>query len=261
MTCAEFTALVEDYVTGGLEPAERAALDEHADGCADCRRRLRALQEATAAVWLTLPQRDPPAALRSRILHAARTQAPPVAAVPIPLPRRRSRPRFSLTALAAALSALSLALALGLGVWVAALHGETSRLAAQNARLSEQIVRQRDALYVLMSPTRQERPLAGGEAAPQARGMIYLDPARSQGMVIASDLPPLDPDKAYQVWLRGKGSVVSAGLLRVDDRGTGYAVLDPPAPLDEFEGIGISLEPAGGSVQPTGPRMLFGALQ
>jgi anti-sigma-K factor RskA len=79
-------------------------------------------------------------------------------------------------------------------------------------------------------------------------------------MLVASELPRLEPDRTYQVWLRGKDGVVSAGLLRVDDRGTGYAVLDPSVPLDQFETVGISVEPVGGSPQPTGPRMLLGSL-
>lgn len=262
MTCAEFAARVEDYVTGDLAAAERSVLEAHAATCSDCRGTLRALEETTALLWLALPQIDPPSSLRARILGAARAMSPDSPAAPVAFPPRRPRPiwRLPLPGLAAALGLLSLLLALGLGAWVAALQAETTRLAAQNARLSEQISRQRDALYVLMSPTRQERPLVGGEAAPRARGLVYLDHARGQGMIIASELPPAAADKSYQVWLRGQAGVVSVGLLRVDERGTGYAVIESPTPLGQFEGIGISLEPAGGSLQPTGPRMLGGSL-
>ena len=60
--------------------------------------------------------------------------------------------------------------------------------------------------------------------------------------------------------LRRKYGVVSAGLLRMDDRGTGYAVLESSQSIDHYETIGVSLEPAGGSPQPTGPRVMNGSL-
>jgi anti-sigma-K factor RskA len=265
MTCAEFADRLEDYVNGSLASAERLAVEAHAALCPACGRLLRDTQEAAALVWLTVPQVEPPPRLRERILTAARADLPaptagagPGAAAGRAVAHRRWR--LTLSHLAAAVSALALMLALGLGGWMVVLQGELARLAAENTQLREQLGRQRDALYVLMSPTLVERPLAGGEAAPNARGRLYLDPNRRQGMVVVSELPRLTPDRAYQVWLRGKGGVVSAGLLRMDDRGTGYALLEAVQPLDQFEAIGISLEPAGGSAQPTGPRMLIGSL-
>ena len=232
----------------------------------DLREQFQELEEGAALVWLTVAQVEPPTGLRDRVMAAVRSAPSPAVSSPTPPasatgPAARRLPwRFSLTQLAAALSALALALALALGGWVAALQGDLNRQAADNARLRDQLSRQRDALYVLMSPTLVERPLTGGDGAPYARGRAYLDPTRRQGMVVASDLPMLEPGRAYQVWLRGKDGVVSAGLLRVDDRGTGYALLEPTGALDQFEMIGISLEPAGGSPEPTGPRMLSGSL-
>lgn len=265
MTCAEFADQLEDYLNGSLAVAERLAVEAHAVLCPPCGHMLREMQEAAALVWLAVPQVEPPPRLRERILSAARADllAPAVAAsqpAPVPVPASRRRWRLTLGHLAAAVSTLALALALGLGGWMLALQGELARQAAENMQLREQLSRQRDALYVLMSPTLVERPLAGGEAAPNARGRVYIDPNRRQGMIVVSQLPRLAPDHSYQVWLRGKGGVVSAGLLRMDDRGTGYALLEATQPFDQFEAIGISLEPAGGSPQPTGPRMLLGSL-
>jgi hypothetical protein len=269
MTCAEFAERLEDYLSSALVSAERIAVEAHAAVCPACGKLLRDLQEATALVWLALPQVEPPARLRERVLTAARAAPrPPLLTAP-PVVRPIPRPRWSLTLsqLAAAVSALALLVALGLGGWMVSLQGELSQQAAENARLrelvarqSDRLDRQRDAIYVIMSPTRVERSLAGSDAAPNARGRVYLDPNRQQGMVICSELPKPEPDRAYQVWLRNKYGVVSAGLLRMDDRGTGYAILEATQPIDQYEGIGISLEPASGSPQPTGPRMMSGYL-
>jgi anti-sigma-K factor RskA len=268
MTCADFSDRIEDYLNGSLTEAQARELERHAELCPTCREQIEQLGEGAALVWLTVTQVEPPIGLRERVMAAVRSAPVPTVAganssppaLTAGRPVRRLPWRVSLTQFAAALSALALALALALGGWVAALQGELNRQALDNARLRDQLSRQRDALYVLMSPTLVERPLAGGEGAPYARGRAYLDPTRRQGMVVASDLPQPEPGRVYQVWLRGKDGVVSAGLLRLDDRGTGYALLEPTAALDQFETIGISLEPAGGSPQPTGTRMLSGTL-
>lgn len=261
MTCAEFATEIDAYVDGSLPPASRPAVEQHAALCPRCGQMLRDLQEAAALIWLAAPQLEPPPALRSRVLAAAAgIRTLPVAAVAPRTALPRPRWRWSIGQVAAVISGLCLLGVLGLGGWVWQLQGEVARQATDNSRLRDQIGRQRDALYVLMSPTLVERPLQGGDAAPYARGRVYLDPQRRQGMLVASDLPRLEPGRAYQVWLRGKDGVINAGLLRIDDRGTGYAVLDPAVPLDHFEAVGISLEPAGGSEQPTGPRILLGSL-
>jgi anti-sigma-K factor RskA len=263
MTCAEFADRLEDYLNGSLSEAEGLAMERHAESCPACRERLQELEEGASLVWLTVAQVEPPAGLRERVMTAVRAMPRPTRLAVAPAaarPARRPWWRVPLSQIAAVLSVVALALALALGGWVVALNGELSRQAAENGRLRDQLSRQRDAMYVLMSPTLVERPLAGSEGAPAARGRAYLDPPRQQGMVVASDLPQPEPGRAYQVWLRGKDGVVSAGLLRMDDRGTGYALLEPDSPLDQYETIGISLEPAGGSPQPTGPRMLSGSL-
>jgi hypothetical protein len=277
MTCDDFALAIDDYLTGRLAPAQREAMDEHARLCPSCGDLLRELEEAAAFVRLMAPQVEPPLALRGRILAAVRAGAAPIRAsdgtAPVlahsPRPARRPgwRWRLSLTQVAAAMSALSLLLVVALAAWVVALHGELNRQAAENARLAEQVASQRYAVYslrrsiaTLSLPNRVDRTLAGSERAPNARGLVYYDPSQPRGMLIASDLPLPSPSQAYQIWGRSKDGPVSLGILRFDEEGRGYAVLDSPVPLGQFEGIGISLEPAGGSPQPTGPRMLSGGL-
>lgn len=269
MTCAEFADQIEDYVNGSLAALERATVEAHAALCPVCGVLLGSIEESAALVWRALPQVEPPAELRERIMTAILHDARPAVGAPI---RLRSRPvaprtvripwRLSASQIAAVLSSLTLVLVVGLGVWLALLQGKLNQQVAENARLRDQLARQRDALYVLMSPTLVERPLNGSDAAPQARGRVYIDPTRKQGMLVASDLPRPGPNRGYQVWLRRKGGsgAISAGLVRLDDRGTGYALLDATTPLDQVEAVGISEEPAGGSPQPTGQRMMLGAL-
>jgi anti-sigma-K factor RskA len=274
MNCAQVQLLLEEYVTGELGEAERAAVEAHLGGCAACRDDLAGLEEAAALLRLGVPRVEPPPALRRRILVAARalSQTPAVIAAARPAPprpvSRRWGWRFSASQVAATLSALSLLVSLGLAGWVVMLHGELNRQAVENTQLGQQLERQRYAVYslretlgVLVSSTRVERQLQGSEAAPRARALVTFDPASRQGMIVASELPQPAPDRSYQIWLRDESGVISAGLLHFDERGTAYAVVEAPTPLGRFRTIGVSLEPQGGSPQPTGPRMMGGPLQ
>jgi anti-sigma-K factor RskA len=70
-------------------------------------------------------------------------------------------------------------------------------------------------------------------------------------------LPELGQDKTYQVWLiEPDGHRVSAGLFRPqpDASYTTQPVITEQD-ITKFTGVGVTIEPAGGSDQPTGPRV------
>ncbi|WP_426309643.1 anti-sigma factor domain-containing protein [Cellulosimicrobium sp. E-16] len=63
----------------------------------------------------------------------------------------------------------------------------------------------------------------------------------------ASDLPDAGDDRDYQLWVvDADGAVVSAGVLDVRDGSTSRLVQDEPG-----VGMAVTVEPAGGSEQPT----------
>src|SRR5260370_40630700 len=66
------------YGIGALTGVERSAFEAHADECAECAAEVRAFLSVSSALAQAVPQHDPPAALRGRILAAVgRTSAPP----------------------------------------------------------------------------------------------------------------------------------------------------------------------------------------
>jgi anti-sigma-K factor RskA len=68
--------------------------------------------------------------------------------------------------------------------------------------------------------------------------------------ISVNGLPPAPDGKTYQLWYLGSGgTITSAGLFAVDSDGTGQALLaGQAAPTDK---VAVSVEPAGGSAQPT----------
>ena len=71
MNCHEFERLLDAYVDGELGSADAAAVAEHIEGCATCRRRL-ASRESLGRLVRSVPYHAAPARLRTAIASAPR---------------------------------------------------------------------------------------------------------------------------------------------------------------------------------------------
>ncbi|TFC04818.1 anti-sigma factor [Cryobacterium adonitolivorans] len=67
--------------------------------------------------------------------------------------------------------------------------------------------------------------------------------------IIVDDLPALGDDQDYQLWYIGSSGPVSAGTFDSDGSGTAWRVLD--GTMSAGDAVGVTVEPAGGSEQPT----------
>ncbi len=95
---------------------------------------------------------------------------------------------------------------------------------------------------------------------PTAVGTVTMNPATGQAALTVANLPPPDEGTTYQAWMIVGGAPVSAGTFAVDAAGQGRLAMPEAAP-GTFEAVGVSLEPAGGSEQPTpGKIVLLGSL-
>jgi len=166
---------------------------------------------------------------------------------------QRWSPAFSLAALILALAAL---------VWGASLQSELGRTKAQAGDTSAQLERIRSSygtiVRVLGSPRMQVRDLQPSDTAPSAQGKLWIDELSGQGMIMARDLPRLANDQSYQAWLVNAEGRVNAGLLREYEDSVYYLVIQPPGKLTDYQRLGVTREPAGGSPGPTGPRVIGG---
>jgi anti-sigma-K factor RskA len=88
-------------------------------------------------------------------------------------------------------------------------------------------------------------------------GTLLLDKDRSIATLIVWNMPQLQEDQTYQIWfIDPQGDRTSAGIFRPDP-GQSFttASVMSASNLSNFVGIGVTVEPAGGSDQPTGPRI------
>jgi anti-sigma-K factor RskA len=228
--CAQMQDDLAAHALGSLDPAAVPELEAHLAGCAGCRATLREYGAVARLLPLGLPAATPGPAERAALLAAIRAPAAPRAPAAAPARRAwrwRSRP--------AAWLGLALALAIVLvGAWL--LGG--------------------------LHPAGAERvtTLAGSAAAPGASGRLVVESGRAQARLYVTGLPPLPPDRSYQLWFaRGAQPRFSGAVFRVDATGQATVVVDVPADTSAVQRVGVTEEPLGGSPGPTGRNVLGGA--
>ncbi len=223
------------YALDALPPDETAAvsayLAEHPEAHALC-------EEYRAIVGM-LPYAaapsEPPPFLRDGVFRSIRGERQRRHRLPLPPVRYRFISAFAACAL------------LLLLVWNIGLQVRTSPPARADASISD-ILSQPGLVTYAMMPQPD---------APDASGRIYLSSTHDQAAMSVWRLPHLSPDQTYQLWFRLDDQTrVSITTFSVDAKGAAVVRLNVPRMSHAYVQCGITLEPSGGSPQPTGPRML-----
>lgn len=233
---ADVHALTGAYVLDAVSDRERDEFERHLRECEACAQEVYELRE-TATRLGRAAAAVPPPALRSSVMAQIRTvrQDPPQASV-TPLRRRRSSWALRMTSAAAA---VLLVAATFLGVLLVEARDAANTSEAQAAAMAS-ILRAGDAQVT-------------SDGDENGRMTILASRSADRMLLLADDLPAPPEGQDYQAWTLGDDQTRSVGLL--PDGGT--ATL-------EVNGIGsaseaaITLEPTGGSSEPTGdPVMTF----
>ena len=249
------------YAIGALDSDERAAVESHLRGCAACAAELATMYPVASALAQIVPQHDPPAALRARVLAAAAGRQSAAS--------RRSPAASWAPWLAAA---AMLVVAIGLAGYAGSLRRRISRLESQLAAAllrvedGERRVNvalrvaddSRNRLSIVAAPDVRRIDLAGQRAAPAAAARAFWSPSRGV-VLVAANLPPLPAGRTYQVWFVTANAKVSVGLLKPDPAGRADTIVTDAANLPSPAAVAFTQEPDGGVPQPTGDMYLVGS--
>lgn len=235
MKCEELREMYELYALGVLESDERAAIDEHlARKCENCTPGVKRAALVNAAILSFVPEIDPPRGLRTRIIASVGGGS-------------KSFSWWPVWAVATA----------GLAVAAMTFYFEqrdvNTQLAETRQTLAAKTIdanRAAQVLDFLNQPETKAVGFKGAETTPP-RGNFFVNP-RSGVLLIASNLPRLEPGKTYEMWVIPKGkNPVPAGLFRTDERGGAVHLQAGPVDVATVAAVAISLEPESGSQQPT----------
>ncbi len=250
LSCDEVIELAAAVALDAAEPADQARVEEHVAQCPRCAAALEEFREVAFAMGSSVPQFEPPARLRSRVLLAAQRERPPAVVQPRRTwPRLRFSPAWAVAAASLIVSASSL-------VWVGRLEAEVGQLRVEAAQASDRAARYDRVAEVLASPQLAVRNLTPAVQTMHAYGTVYLDPSSRTGMLMARGLPPVEQGHAFQLWFVRGNERISGGVLWPDHYGNGYALIQVPPDLQSFEGIGVTEEPGAGSAWPTTARIM-----
>lgn len=226
------------YSLGSLDKDETQQIDRHLEGCSLCRAELRTYQAVTDQLGLASPQFEPPPALKQKVLSGV----VPARSTVISEPRKFDIVEFfrsMLTPWRLAGSVLVLA------------------LLASNLFLWQQVHQIRTTPG---TADFQTIALAGTNADPQARGLVVISQDGAYGTLVVQNLTPLDTNHQYQLWLIQNGQLTNGGVFSVSEYGYTSILVYSPLPLNTYTSFGITIEPTGGSPQPTGSKVLGGGL-
>jgi anti-sigma-K factor RskA len=229
--------LLPAYALGCLEEAEAARAAEHTAQCAACRAELQPYLAVADRLALAAPDALPPARVKKELMRRIERPTAAPSAEPRPGWWQQMAGLFRRPAPAWALASLVLIVALAAAnIWL------WQRLARTEGNNTDGQIR-----VVAMLPT---------GAAPQAAGKLLISMDGEYGTLVVDGLPPLDPSRQYQLWLIRDGQPTSGGVLTVNAHGYGAFEILAPEPLAHYRSFGVTIEPAGGSIGPTGEKVL-----
>jgi anti-sigma-K factor RskA len=214
------------YALGALEPDEAGELERHIDDCKSCRERLEWLRPAVDVLPASVEQRSPPESLRKNLIATVRAES--TAAEPRPAPA----PWWQGLRAVVARPAVAMTVLIVLTVGVAAGY--------------------------LIRGSGEEMPgglVSARPLGPQAAQVsATLERHGDSATLHVQEMPELDPDEVYEVWVRRAGVLEprSTFVLGMD----GGAEAAVPGPLGDADAVLVTAEPRPGSPQPTNEPLL-----
>lgn len=137
------------------------------------------------------------------------------------------------------------------------LEADLNQYKAVIARDQAAVAENLRVLNTMSEPGVRFVPLKGLDPAPSAVAYSLIV-ENAKILVVASNLPPLSSTKQYQLWLsrRDDPKVVSGGAFASDDNDRAVIEFSDSELINNITALAVTVEPAGGSSAPTGPRVL-----
>jgi anti-sigma-K factor RskA len=221
MSCEELESEYLPYALGIAEEPERSEIAQHLGrNCPECVPAMQKALETVVKMSGAVSIQEPPARLRSRVIALVSPQMRPRSWAAI----------FTPWAIAAVLAIVL--------IYVGVIY---------RPRLADTTTLEQ-ALSILSDPALQDASF--GPTA--TRGRVFVSPNR--GIIfIGAGLPHLDARTTFERWVIPRsGNPIAAGTFRgTFGNGGGTAIYVQPAPAPNAAAVAVTVEPLGGSPQPT----------
>jgi anti-sigma-K factor RskA len=261
MTWDEVKELGPLYAIGSLDAETASELEAFlSNATADQQREFAEWQNVAALLPLSLPQTEVPARVKTDLMAriASETQSSiserkvnvySSAGKASPIPKSHASRPFQRWLMMAATVALAFS---------------SGYLAWQNSKITEQLSDSNFKLGTLqrqfeafLSPSTRVISMNGVET-PKAHAKVVWNTETQTWEVHIKNLPAPPTDKDYQLWYVTADAKINAAVFRTGENGTLELKLNvPPEALNGLAATAVTLEPKGGSSQPTGKFYLM----
>lgn len=247
------SGLLEQYVLRLTSPEEDELVEHYAEAFPEIKKEIENMRdglEQYAQQYAVAPPEHMKGKIMEEISRLETTPTPNTA----PPRRIPSYWSWARTGMVAAYAIL--------GIFLAArywnLRQEHQRLTQQLENCSaEKIELTKDAgiVALLRDQTTQSILLKGTPLAPQAQALVLWNEGNGGAVLNLLNLPPPPPNQQYQIWADVAGKMISVGLL--DWSKNQWQAIQY---LDQATSLNITLEPRGGSKEPTVARLVANGL-
>jgi anti-sigma-K factor RskA len=251
------------YALGALDAAEAKALESHLRACSDCAGKLAAARGRIAALSFAAPPVAPSPAVKERLMRQIRAEAqapsgatPPARSfVPPEPPRNTPLPwRWQLALFAPAFVALML---FTLDLWREndKLTREVNQFRATMIAQQRELDETRNVAHLFEASDTLHVSLAPMPGMP--KGAVRVMYNQKMGLLMYDGwIAPPPEDKSYQLWVVPmEGQPISVGVFNPATSDTAHWMTKVPAGV-AAKAFAVTMEPAGGTSEPTGPMVM-----
>jgi anti-sigma-K factor RskA len=233
------------YALGALPAHEAQAVRTHLATCPQCRDEYRELAPAAAAIAYSAEAcvdaksgtiTPPGPLLKKRIMQQVRPNVAEMRAV-----RPIVWPAYAVAAACLVLALVTSIVNISMNSELRSSRSQVALLNAHIISVTRELAHQRTALADLISPDSQRYPVENGEVVKHG-SRLY----------IAMDALPAPPKgKVYQAWTLHAGATQMSPSVTFVPNSGGVAVVPVPGNASAVVAVAVSVEPDGGSKQPT----------
>lgn len=262
----EVEQLFPFYSMDAVTDEERAIVENYVSSNPEAKARLeKELAFASELALSVQPIKPSPRVKKNVLAYAARRPKAKAIATPAPSsthsPEGLRRPGLSWwqqlqqSIAMPMLTGAAVALALVLFIWNVNMQRTIDGLESQITALQEDINNQETLVAFLREGSRI--PIAGTDVEPGGQAELVLAKDGMNAVLLVSSLPQLPSDQVYQLWYIGDEGPIDRGTFEVGEDGQGQLLVESDTAVRNFGAIGVSIEPRGGSEQPTGDIVLL----
>jgi hypothetical protein len=242
--CESLQALLPAYSIGATDEEETRLVEALLPLCPEVAAELPEYLALSGAILETVVPAMPPAALHDKLMALTANTAAPDTLVTSKPPKTNNN-IITLNLFWISTAAAVFVLFVVSNVYWATV---TSQIREEQEAMRTEI-QGLDELVTILSRGNVELVSLNAE---QGNVNVFWNADQRVVFLAAEGLPALPETETYQLWLIDGQNRLSAGTFDVDAQGQGTLVFSPPQAFHDYDRIGITNEPAGGSAAPTG---------